>query len=56
MTQFIKLQKQYNSKLADRTTDDSKYEIEVKGMNGYMHFLKFQTTDVPVLLRGVVHN
>lgn len=54
MTQFIKLQKQYNSKLADRTTDDSKYEIEIKGMDGYMHFLKFQTTDVPVvLLEGI---
>lgn len=48
MTQFIKLHKQYNSRLADQATDDSKYEIRIRGMNGFMHFLKFQTTDVPV--------
>lgn len=48
MTKFIKLQKEYNSRIADRNVDDAKYEIYIPHMNGYMHFLKFQTTDVPV--------
>ena len=49
MTHFIKLQKLYNSRMADQSSDDSKYEIKIKSMNGSMHFLKFQTTDVPVV-------
>ena len=48
MTEFIKLQKLYNSRVADQSGDDSKYEIKIKKMNGSMHFLKFQTTDFPV--------
>ena len=48
MTEFIKLQKLYNSRMADQSGDDSKYEIKIKKMNGSMHFLKFQTTDFPV--------
>lgn len=48
MTQFIKLQKFYNSRMAENAASDAKYEIKINTMNGYMHFLKFQTTDVPV--------
>lgn len=48
MTEFIKFHKRYNSKIADQSVDDSKYEIRIRKMNGFMHFLKFQTTDVPV--------
>ncbi len=50
MTEFIKFHKQYNSRIADQSVDDAKYEIWIRRMNGYMHFLKFQTTDVPVRL------
>lgn len=52
MTKFIKLHKEYNSRVADRSVDDSKYEIRIRHMNGFMHFLKFQTTDVPVGICG----
>lgn len=52
MTEFIKFHKRYNSKIADQSVDDSKYEIRIRQMNGYMHFLKFQTTDVPVVSAG----
>lgn len=48
MTQFIKLQKFYNARMAENAASDAKYEIKINTMNGYMHFLKFQTTDVPV--------
>ena len=48
MTEFIKFHKRYNAKIADQSVDDSKYEIRIRKMNGFMHFLKFQTTDVPV--------
>lgn len=48
MTQFIKLQKFYNARMAENAASDGKYEIKINTMNGYMHFLKFQTTDVPV--------
>lgn len=34
--------------MAENAASDAKYEIKINTMNGYMHFLKFQTTDVPV--------
>ena len=52
MTEFIKFHKRYNSRIADQSVDDSKYEIRIPQMNGDMHFLKFQTTDVPVVPAG----
>ena len=48
MTKFIKLQKFYNAKMAENAESDEKYQIKINTMNGYMHFLKFQSTDVPV--------
>lgn len=55
MTEFIKFHKQYNSRIADQSVDDAKYEIWIRRMNGYMHFLKFQTTDVPVIAGCVLN-
>ena len=49
MTDFIKLQKFCISKMAENAVDDKKYEVKINSMNGTMHFLKFQTTDVPVV-------
>ena len=54
MTNYITLQKFYNAKMAENTANDGKYEIRIDSMNGYMHFLKFQTTDVPVTCMFVV--